>query len=91
MANEKIMLYGPELSTEVSRLTADVCASDDRVSGWLATQHWRWTGGDAIMVLVSIESWCVIRVEDRVQVIKVRSLNAAMRAVGLNPEDFQAV
>ena len=66
--------------------------SDPRVCNWLcATQHWAWTGGDAIVVITGKDSTAyggvhvIIRTGDEVRVLCVQSLNAAMAVVGLDP------
>jgi hypothetical protein len=55
------------------------------------TQVWSWDGGDAIVVVVGNpgEGWTVIRHENHVTVVP-GSLHVAMRAVGLDPSEYEA-
>jgi hypothetical protein len=55
------------------------------------TQVWSWEGGDAIVVVTGRgDAWTVIRHEDLITAVPA-SLHDAMRAVGVDPEEYQVV
>lgn len=51
------------------------------------TNAWRWDGGDALQVVGNnLNGWLVLRVGDRVEVLRDGNLNAALRAFGLDAD-----
>lgn len=76
---------------EIDTRTTEARWSNLAMRNWLcATQHWKWHGGDAIVVPTNdMLCWVAIRRGSKVDVVYAMSLNHAMEQVGLDPKNFK--
>jgi len=72
--------------------TISTRASDSELSRWVATQYWKWEGGDAIVVVVgelpNVTTKVVLRLGDNLSIYTAVGLKDALKQAGQDPARY---
>jgi hypothetical protein len=75
---------------EVRDVTLSARFNDPIATNRVATQHWRWHGGDAVIVpTTALLSRVFLRQGEKVYTVEAKGLKSAMHSVGLDPNSFE--